>query len=175
MRETEKRTIAPNVSEKLSVEVAYQAKELLSRLKSGQFNLRKENSTRRADGEATLEESPLSNTLHIRLNAFGASMSAVVALEIGEDGVTARSVQIRTREMGGDDRGQIAIPQALTPENLKIVENLVFGACACVGRGAVKITQTDPTRKSFQLFLPSQNPLPTFNEHFELIGLRSQY
>jgi hypothetical protein len=161
----------------LSAEVLCQAFELNRRLSVHQFTERSQSSSRRSDGEVIISPSDGPQFgLQIRLMAYQFGRSAVIELCCSHE--TARGTRLMTREsaMSGDDRNLFAIPREVQAEDLTLAEALVYGACTCVARGTVSCQPEGggPSRH-FKVFLPSLQPLPFFDENFQIVGLPSLY
>ncbi len=171
----------------LSNELAWQATELIGRLRGGQFIERKAG-TRRADGEIYLATSGKSGveTAKIRLNSFRTGTSGVVMLELRGDHVEVPSFMRRQSEFGADDRSKFLVPTKPSSAEREAVENIISAACVCVGRGSVRIGGHEgaPAVPSgeihtgvvmYELFLPSRKPLPYVDSDFVIRGLDSLY
>lgn len=161
----------------LSGEFSDMARELVRHLDSREFVERDPHRTRRSDGSivVTMGENS-AERLQIRLNAYSLAQSAVLELLISEPQVSAVSLMIRPRAMGGDDRSEVAIPQRIAMDSLPKVGNILLAACVCVGRGQVEpLISSGSQRASFDLFLPSSNPLPHFDAEYRVIGLSPLY
>jgi hypothetical protein len=150
--------------------------ELVERLDSNRFNLRSDTSNRRSDGTVVLSIGRISEgrTVQLRLNAYQHGLRGIVDLSVRNGTVEVRGLLIRPSKMDGDSRELIATLHTPLPSDRSAIANIIYGACKCVGRGSVRIEESK-TAASFDLFLPSGNPLPSFNQNFEVVGLPSMY
>jgi hypothetical protein len=153
-----------------------QLQELVERLDSNRFNPRSHNSSRRCDGTVVLGIGSISEgrTVQLRLNAYEYGLRGIVDLCVRNGSAEARGLMIRPSRMDADSREFIATLHAPSPSDRSIIGNIIYGACKCLGRGSVRIEE-GKTGASFDLFLPSGNPLPSFNQNFEVVGLPSMY
>ena len=169
-------TTAHSSSLTLGMAESEQLQELVNRLDSNRFTLRSHNSSRRCDGTVVLGIGGTSEgrTVQLRLNAYEHGLRGIVDLIVRNGTVEARGLMIRPSTMDGDSRELIATLRVPLPADRPTIENIIYGACGCVGRGSVRIEESK-TGGSFDLFLPSGNPLPFFNQNFEVVGLASMY
>lgn len=163
----------------LPIEYGEMVSELVRRLDSHDYVERAAHKSRRSDGSITIMfgENTGHGRLQIRLNAYSLAQSAVLELQTRPDQVRAVSLMVRPRAMGGDDRSEVVIPQRIGGEAFAKVGNIITAACVCVGRGQVEAMPTPQgvRRASFEIFLPSSNPLPHFDAEYRVIGLSSLY
>ena len=156
----------------------YQLLEIISRLDSSQYLTRDPQRTRREDGSIvlSLREDGV-QTVSLRLNAFSSGMRAVTVFSLVQGSPGVESLMIRGSAMDADDRSRFAIPQPVTLQQMPIVENMLFAAAVCIGRGQVSTNHDENSteRKKFGLFLPSRPQLVILDSQFSPIGLESQY
>lgn len=155
-------------------------REFTKRLQAEEYISRDARKTRREDGAAwlnTAKEGQVDEVV-MRLNAYDFGLSAVLTIDVGEGRVTPRSLMVRHRSHGGDDRGLISIPQPPTLPQLPIIENIIFASCTCMQRGEIGRKERDarePSTIGYSLFLPSQPCRATLSEDFIVSGLPSLY
>lgn len=161
----------------LSQHQQFQMTEMLNRLENNHFVSRPHHKTRRSDGDIVTKEENNKLLIQIRINSFDEGKSGVLTLSQNEQKFTLMSVMIRDRRFGGDDRASFIIPQKIGIKDIQIIENIVMGACVCIGRGSVRkeSTDLDISQNKFSLYLPSITPLPIFTKDFSVINLPSQY
>jgi hypothetical protein len=141
------------------------------------------NTTRREDGEIVLSnsnEETNSKTMSIRLNSFVTGNNAVINLRLDGENVAAMSLIIRdSSRFGGDDRSGFITPKSPSKEDLTIIQNILFSAATCLGRGEVHVAENSGnglvSAVKYGLFLPSCSPMPSFDAEFCVVGLKSQY
>lgn len=157
----------------IASELTIQVLQLVERLQNNIFVERPRSKSNRQDGEIVIfnSESTGESGMQIRLNAYQYGVRGVVNLEVKDDRVFARTVMVRESYLGKDDRELFAIPHKATIEELPIVENLIFGVCQCVSRGSVRICEENV----FDVFLPSDKPMPLIDQNFAIHGIKSLY
>ena len=158
-------------------ELSIQARELYDRVSCGNFREQSPHSSRRSDGSLSISASEEGITLGIRMNAFDRHEYAAITLLAQADEVRVLDVLIREARMTADDRSYFVIPRDVTLADVPMIENMIFAACVCVGRGSVSLDRAQRATggQHFSMYLPIGDRSLRFDGQFALVGLASLY